>query len=118
MANPFVHIELSTDNPGKAKEFYGKLFKWGIEDMPMPDGTYTMVKPGEGPGGGMMKKMGSGDEEEEGRGALDTYGQPEKVQSQKLPDPNPEDVKRYDLDIMDFSKEQDEEEIDAAELDE
>lgn len=56
MANAFVHIELSTDNVGKAKEFYGKLFKWSLEDMPMPDGTYTMVKPGEGPGGGMMKK--------------------------------------------------------------
>jgi len=56
MANPFVHIELTTDDLGKAKEFYGKLFKWSLEDMPMPDGTYTMVKAGEGPGGGMMKK--------------------------------------------------------------
>ena len=56
MANPFVHIELTTDNLGKAKEFYGKLFKWTLEDMPMPNGTYTMLKAGEGPGGGMMNK--------------------------------------------------------------
>jgi predicted enzyme related to lactoylglutathione lyase len=56
MANPFVHIELTTDDLGKAKEFYGALFKWSLEDMPMPDGTYTMVKAEGGPGGGMMKK--------------------------------------------------------------
>src|SRR2546430_7502451 len=56
MANPFVHVELTTDDLGKAKEFYGKLFKWVLEDTPMPDGTYTMVKPGDGTGGGMMKK--------------------------------------------------------------
>jgi predicted enzyme related to lactoylglutathione lyase len=56
MANPFVHIELTTDDLGKAKEFYGKLFTWTLEDMPMPNGTYTMLKAGEGPGGGMMKK--------------------------------------------------------------
>src|SRR5262245_52169031 len=56
MANPFVHIELTTDNPAKAKEFYGKLFNWNFEDMPMPAGTYTMVKAGDGPGGGIMKR--------------------------------------------------------------
>ena len=56
MANPFVHIELTTDNPGRAKEFYGQLFSWSLEDMPMPEGPYTMVKAGDGPGGGIMKK--------------------------------------------------------------
>ena len=56
MANPFVHIELTTDNLGKAKEFYGQLFSWKLEDTPMPDGTYTMVKAEGGPGGGMMNK--------------------------------------------------------------
>jgi len=56
MANPFVHIELTTDNLGKAKDFYGKLFSWSLEDMPMPNGTYTTVNAGERPGGGMMKK--------------------------------------------------------------
>ena len=56
MANPFVHVELSTDNPGKAKEFYKKIFDWKLDDMPMPNGTYTLINVGEGVGGGMMQK--------------------------------------------------------------
>jgi uncharacterized protein len=55
MANPFVHVELNTTDVAKAKAFYGKLFDWKLEDMPMGDGTYTMVKVGEGTGGGLMK---------------------------------------------------------------
>lgn len=58
MANPFVHIELSTTDTEKAKKFYGQLFTWKFEDMPMgSDLIYTMVQPGEGPGGGMMKQL-------------------------------------------------------------
>ena len=56
MANPFVHVELNTTDPVKAKEFYGKLFTWKMEDMEMGPGmTYTMIQPGEGTGGGLMK---------------------------------------------------------------
>jgi predicted enzyme related to lactoylglutathione lyase len=56
MPNPFVHIELNTDDPAKAKKFYGALFDWKLTDMPMPDGaTYTMVEVGEGTGGGLFK---------------------------------------------------------------
>jgi predicted enzyme related to lactoylglutathione lyase len=56
MANPFVHIELATTDIGKAKEFYGSLFDWKLEDVPMGGGmTYTMVGVGEGTGGGMMQ---------------------------------------------------------------
>jgi uncharacterized protein len=56
MANPFVHIELATGDLKKAKDFYGKLFDWKLEDMPMPggSGTYTMINVGEGTGGGML----------------------------------------------------------------
>jgi predicted enzyme related to lactoylglutathione lyase len=58
MANPFVHVELNTTDPEKAKAFYGKLFSWTMEDMQMGPGmTYTMIKPGEGTGGGLMKQM-------------------------------------------------------------
>jgi uncharacterized protein len=57
MANPFVHVELSTTDVNKAKTFYGKLFEWTLEDVPMPDGAYTMIKPGKGTGGGMMKQL-------------------------------------------------------------
>jgi predicted enzyme related to lactoylglutathione lyase len=57
VANPFVHIELNTTDVGKAKSFYEQLFSWKMEDMPMPDngGTYTMIDPSGGTGGGIMK---------------------------------------------------------------
>ena len=56
MGNPFVHIELMSNDVGKAKTFYGKLFDWQLDDMPMGgDMVYTMIKVGEGTGGGMMK---------------------------------------------------------------
>ena len=56
MANPFVHVELNTTDVSKAKAFYGKLFDWKLEDVPMGSGfIYTMINVGEGTGGGMMK---------------------------------------------------------------
>jgi predicted enzyme related to lactoylglutathione lyase len=55
MANPFVHVELNTTDLGKAKTFYGSLFNWTLEDIPSPGGGYTMIKVGEGTGGGIMK---------------------------------------------------------------
>jgi predicted enzyme related to lactoylglutathione lyase len=53
MANPFVHVELATDDLGKAKAFYQGLFDWKYVDMPQFD--YTGIEVGEGTGGGMMK---------------------------------------------------------------
>ncbi|HET8824283.1 MAG TPA: VOC family protein [Terriglobales bacterium] len=53
MPNPFCHVELNTTDLKKAKDFYGKLFDWKLEDM--PGGEYTMIGVGEGVGGGMMK---------------------------------------------------------------
>ena len=56
MGNPFVHVELNTSDVDKAKKFYGQLFAWQFEDVAMgPSGHYTMIKPGEGTGGGMLK---------------------------------------------------------------
>jgi predicted enzyme related to lactoylglutathione lyase len=56
VGNPFVHVELNTSDIAKAKEFYGNLFSWKLEDMPMGGGmTYTMINVGQGTGGGMMK---------------------------------------------------------------
>jgi predicted enzyme related to lactoylglutathione lyase len=56
MANPFVHVELQTNDVAKAKPFYSKLFGWKLEDMPMPGGgSYTMIDVGGGTGGGMMQ---------------------------------------------------------------
>lgn len=54
MANPFVHVELNTQDLGKAKDFYSKLFDWTLEDLPAPM-EYTLIKVGEGTAGGMMK---------------------------------------------------------------
>src|SRR5256885_16797037 len=55
--NPFCHVELNTTDVKKAKDFYGKLFNWKLEDLPAPTpgGDYTMIGVGEGTGGGMMK---------------------------------------------------------------
>jgi predicted enzyme related to lactoylglutathione lyase len=54
MANPFVHVELNTNNIAAAKSFYGALFGWQLDDVPMGGGhVYTMIGVGEGTGGGM-----------------------------------------------------------------
>lgn len=61
MANPFVHVELHTGDLKRAKEFYGKLFDWKLDDTPMPGGgSYTMVNVGNGTGGGMMTSPAPG----------------------------------------------------------
>ena len=43
MANPFVHVELQTNDPASARKFYTSLFGWKLQDVPMPGGTYTMI---------------------------------------------------------------------------
>lgn len=53
MANPFVHIELQTQDLEKSKKFYASMFDWKLEETPGMD--YTMINVGEGTGGGMMK---------------------------------------------------------------
>lgn len=53
MANPFVHVELTTNDLARAKVFYGELFDWQLEEISGMD--YTLIKVGEGTGGGMMK---------------------------------------------------------------
>ena len=55
MGNPFVHIELNTDDLKGSTKFYSKLFKWKLAATPgMP---YTMIQTGsKETGGGMQKK--------------------------------------------------------------
>ena len=55
VSNQFCHVELNTTDLKKAKDFYGKLFDWKLEDIESPGGGYTMIGVGEGTGGGMMK---------------------------------------------------------------
>jgi uncharacterized protein len=66
MPNPFVHVELNTSDIEKAKKFYGQLFDWTLEDVSMgsggppglqaSEGKYTMIQPGHGTGGGIVKQ--------------------------------------------------------------
>jgi hypothetical protein len=53
IANPFVHIELQTKDLDKSKKFYASMFDWKMEEFPSMD--YTIIKVGEGTGGGIMK---------------------------------------------------------------
>src|SRR5215469_14844169 len=57
MANPFVHIELNSTDVQKAKSFYGQLFDWKLEDVPMGPMTYTTIGVGTGTGGGITQQM-------------------------------------------------------------
>ncbi|HEY3065634.1 MAG TPA: VOC family protein [Methylomirabilota bacterium] len=62
MANPFVHVELHSNNLQKARDFYTRLFGWKLQDEPMPgDGSYTMIDVGGGTGGGMMATRAPGE---------------------------------------------------------
>lgn len=55
----FAWIELATMDTAAAKKFYGGLFGWTYDDMPMgPDAVYTMVNLGEGKVVGALYKMG------------------------------------------------------------
>ena len=57
MGNPFVHVELHTDDVKAAKKFYRGLFDWKLDDAKLPEGgLYTMIAVGKGTGGGMMTK--------------------------------------------------------------
>ena len=60
MPNPFVHVELNTTDVSKAKKFYGSLFDWKLEDVPMGPMTYTMIGVGEGIGGGITQQQAPG----------------------------------------------------------
>jgi predicted enzyme related to lactoylglutathione lyase len=60
MANPFVHVELNSTDLSKARSFYQQLFAWKLQDVPMPQGTYTLIDVGEGTGGGMLQHPMSG----------------------------------------------------------
>ena len=56
MANPFVHVELATQDVAKAKSFYQSLFAWKLDDQDMGGGMiYTLINVGEGTGGAVMQ---------------------------------------------------------------
>jgi uncharacterized protein len=61
MNNPFEQPgafswgELMTTDPAGAKEFYGKLFGWKMNDRPMEGMTYTVISAGGEEVGGIME---------------------------------------------------------------
>jgi uncharacterized protein len=58
MANTFVHVELSTDDVGGARKFYGKVFDWKFTQLGAEMGNYVMVDLGtKTQGGGLTPKM-------------------------------------------------------------
>lgn len=66
---------------------------------------------------GMKKFMDDDDGDEDPMMAGSPSGMPPKSGSgTTLPEPSEDDIKRYDLDIKDFEKEMDEEEVDQSEL--
>src|SRR5262245_38689846 len=62
----FCWVEANVTDPDAEKRFYGELFGWKWDDMPMPGvGTYSLLKLGESQVGGLVplppnaKKMGA-----------------------------------------------------------
>ncbi len=42
----FCWVELQAREPAAARKFYGPLFGWTFEDLPLPEGTYTVARLG------------------------------------------------------------------------
>jgi len=61
MANPFVHVNSRLRTPIRQSLFTAELFDWKLEDVEIAPGfPYTMVRVGEGTGGGIMKTPAPG----------------------------------------------------------
>ncbi|MCP4593323.1 MAG: VOC family protein [bacterium] len=54
MGAPLCHFEFMTDDPNKSKAFYADIFGWEFDDSAMPG--YTMIRTGQEPEGGLMKR--------------------------------------------------------------
>jgi uncharacterized protein len=50
----FVWYELMSTDVAASKAFYGKVIGWNMQDMPMPDMTYTILEAGKTGIGGLM----------------------------------------------------------------
>lgn len=55
MGNPFVHLDLTCDNPAAAKKFYKSVFDWKFIEF--PDMHWSGIDVGEGVGGGIGGKQ-------------------------------------------------------------
>jgi hypothetical protein len=50
----FCWFEYVSKDIAKAKGFFGELFNWGVQQVPMPDGAYEMISVGERTIGGYL----------------------------------------------------------------
>lgn len=54
MGNPFVYVQLQTQDLQKAKAFYEKLFDWKYDEKTTGFGPYVEINVGSGTAGGMV----------------------------------------------------------------
>lgn len=54
MGNPFVYVQLRSQDLPAAKRFYRELLDWELQEAPGGDAAYTEIVVGEGTAGGMM----------------------------------------------------------------
>jgi len=47
--------ELASNDVAGSRQFYSQLFGWNIEEMQMPAGTYSFLKAGDRPVGGLLQ---------------------------------------------------------------
>jgi hypothetical protein len=56
----FVWFEYSSKDLAKSQGFFGELFNWSTQDVPMPNGSYTMISSGGTTIGGYQSPMPGG----------------------------------------------------------
>jgi predicted enzyme related to lactoylglutathione lyase len=54
-SSPLVHLELHTQNAGRALAFYTGLFGWATEVIEVPRGSYQAIGLGDGIEGGVIE---------------------------------------------------------------
>jgi uncharacterized protein len=54
MENPFVYVQLQTQDLETAKTFYAQLFDWSMDARQTPMGEYVEIATGDDRGGGMV----------------------------------------------------------------
>lgn len=54
MGNPFVYVQLQSQDLTAAKRFYRELLDWDLQESPGGEAAYTEIVVGEGTAGGMM----------------------------------------------------------------
>lgn len=57
MGNPLFHWELMVNDVDKTIDFYSRVFDWEIDREHFPG--YPLIKTGDNPGGGILKKPDS-----------------------------------------------------------